>query len=151
MWRGTRPLQQEEHMSCHALNAEDVQLTPCLSRGRQLRGEANTQPPPLGYNQLQSGEAWNGGPQGPDSSHSEGCKVAERQRELTATSPLQRQVLESNSSLPAPCPGLLLWLPPGICSPHRSSAWEHFLHIYELKRTVGLKANENIKRWKDGY
>lgn len=74
----------------------DAELTPCLWRGRQLHDEADTPPPPLGYNQLQSGEAWNGGPPGPDSSHSEGCKVAERQRELPATSFLQKQVSESN-------------------------------------------------------
>lgn len=74
-------------LTCKTKNGK---LTPCLSHGRQLRDEVDIPPRPLGYNQPQSGEAWNGGPLGPDSSHSEGCKVAERQKELSATTCLQQ-------------------------------------------------------------
>lgn len=44
------------------------------------------------------------------------------------------QPAQHESTLPAPCPDLLLWLPQEIGSPHQSSAWEYFLHIYKRKR-----------------
>lgn len=44
------------------------------------------------------------------------------------------QLAQHESTLPALCPDLLLWLPQGIGSPHQSSAWEYFLHVYKLKK-----------------
>lgn len=57
------------------------ELTPCLWHGHQLHGGADIQQQPLDCNQLQSGEEWSGGPPGPGSLHSGGCKVAATHRD----------------------------------------------------------------------